>query len=72
MAAIRCPYCDTKVKSSSNSLSWTLMIGVTGNPPLKGFKEKLDDANEWIDIACPNPRCGRTFRYNRRTKEVRE
>jgi transcription elongation factor Elf1 len=32
---------------------------------------QLDEANAWIDMpACPNPNCGKVYRYNARTGEV--
>ena len=71
MATITCPYCGDKRKSSSmlsTIIAYTEVAGIAGIFPKISFKEKLTDANEWIDLKCPN--CQSTYRYNQRTKEV--
>lgn len=37
------------------------------------FKDRqLKEANAWIDMpACPNPKCGKTYQYNKQTGETR-
>ncbi len=80
---IKCPYCGWIRSIPVGVIEDESMASVVRGPAeaLQGAIEKiralladaqLEEANAWLDMpACPNPDCGKVYRYNARTGEVR-
>ena len=73
---VQCPHCKLWSSlpidlSAANTFAVKSLVDDFA-AKLRGARaNRIDEANAWVDLQCPQPHCAKTFRYNLRTGEVK-